>query len=81
MKKYLFKLFFSFLVADFFVLFLVNSILFGAEKKGSVTGAVRYFGTSPPCESAPVKVDPVVFSPPVFQNIEGYSKWHSIIFK
>lgn len=60
MKKYFFKTAFLFLVTEFFVLFLSNSILFGAEEKGSVAGTVRYFGTTPLRDSAPVNTDPEV---------------------
>lgn len=60
MKKYFLKTVFLFLVTGFFVVSLSDTILFGAEKKGSVTGIVRYFGTALPRESASINTDPEV---------------------
>lgn len=60
MKKVFLKIIFLFLVTNFFVVVLSDTILFGAEKKGSFTGTVRYFGLAPPRESAPVNTDPQV---------------------
>jgi hypothetical protein len=60
MTKYFLKIVFLFLVANFYVVFLSDTLLFGAEKKGSVTGTVRYFGKTPPRESGPIKTDPEV---------------------
>ncbi len=47
MKKYFLKSVFLFLVTNFFVVVFSDTILFGAGKKGSVMGTVRYFGTAP----------------------------------
>jgi hypothetical protein len=60
MKRVFLKTVFLFLVTDIFALFLFATMLLGAEKKGSFTGTVRYFGPAPPRESAPVNTDPQV---------------------
>src|SRR6202162_1036290 len=60
MNKYFIKTVFLFLVAEVFVVFLSDTILFGAEKKGSLMGTVRYFGTLPICESVSVTADSAV---------------------
>jgi hypothetical protein len=60
MNKYSIKIVFLFLVAEVFVLFLSDTILFAADKKGSVMGTVRYFGKTPSPESGSVTTDTAV---------------------
>ena len=57
MNQYFIKTVFLFLVAEVFVLFLSDTVLFAVEKTGSVMGTVRYFGTRPPRESVSVTAD------------------------
>ena len=57
MKKYLIKIIFLLFAAVFLAEFLPERLLFGAEKKGSLTGSVRYFGKTPPRESGPINND------------------------
>jgi hypothetical protein len=57
MKKYLIKIVFLLLVGVFIAEFLPETVLFGAEKKGSLMGSVRYFGKTPLRESGPVNID------------------------
>jgi hypothetical protein len=57
MNKYSIKIVLLSLVAEVFVLFLSNTLLFAAEKKGTLTGSVRYFGKTPLRESGPVNID------------------------
>jgi hypothetical protein len=60
MNKYFIKIVLLILAAEVFILFLSNKSLFGAEKKGSFVGTVRYFGPAPLRESTPVNTDPQI---------------------
>ena len=57
MNRYFIKSLFILLTSVFLTEFLPGTLLFGAEKKGSVKGTIRYFGQAPLSEKAPINID------------------------